>query len=86
MLSISSVLSNARIAACAQARWGVLRCFWAAPVANVVELALQRYEFNVKPIAREVAADQQRIADAFHALKWIPKPIQVGEAVVFALD
>jgi len=82
MLHISSVLSNARIAACAQARWGVLRCFWAALVANVVE----RYEFNVKPITREVAADQQRIAGTFHALKLIPKPIQVSEAVVFAHD
>ncbi|MGC3984284.1 MAG: sulfonate ABC transporter substrate-binding protein [Pseudorhodoferax sp.] len=53
---------------------------------DVVELALRRYEFNVKPITREVAADQQRIADTFHALKLIPKPIKVSEAVVFAQD
>lgn len=86
MWSISSVLFNARIAAFAQARWGVLRCFWAALAASVVEIALQRYEFNVKTITREVAADQQRIADTFHALKLIPKPIQVSEAVVFAQD
>jgi sulfonate transport system substrate-binding protein len=51
---------------------------------DVVELALRRYEFNVKPITREVAADQQRIADTFHALKLIPKPIQVSDAVVIA--
>ncbi|KQP04503.1 ABC transporter substrate-binding protein [Pseudorhodoferax sp. Leaf265] len=53
---------------------------------DVVELALSRYEFNVQPITREVAADQQRIADTFHALKLIPKPIKVSEAVVFAQD
>jgi sulfonate transport system substrate-binding protein len=50
---------------------------------DVVELALRRYEFNVKPITREVAADQQQIADTFHALKLIPKPIKVQDAVVF---
>jgi sulfonate transport system substrate-binding protein len=53
---------------------------------DVVELALRRYEFNVKPITREVAADQQQIADTFYALKLIPRPIKVHEAVVFAQD
>jgi sulfonate transport system substrate-binding protein len=53
---------------------------------DVVELALRRYEFNVQPITREVAADQQQIADTFHALQLIPKPIKVSEAVVFAQD
>lgn len=51
---------------------------------DVVELALQRYEFNVKPITPEVAADQQKIADTFFELKLIPKAIKVQEAVVFA--
>lgn len=49
---------------------------------DVVELALRRYAFNVKPITREVAADQQKIADTFHELKLIPKPIQVSDAVL----
>jgi sulfonate transport system substrate-binding protein len=49
---------------------------------EVVELALRRYEFNVKPITREVAADQQKIADTFFDLKLIPKAIAVREAVV----
>ena len=49
---------------------------------DVVELALRRYEFNVKPITREVAADQQEIADTFHALRLIPKAIQVSDAVL----
>ena len=51
---------------------------------DVVELALRRYEFNVKPITPAVAADQQKIADTFFALKLIPKPIKVSEAVVTA--
>jgi sulfonate transport system substrate-binding protein len=51
---------------------------------EVVELALQRYEFNVKPITPAVAADQQKIADTFFELKLIPKAIKVNEAVVAA--
>ena len=48
---------------------------------EVVELALQRNEFNVKPITAAVAADQQKIADTFFELKLIPKAIKVGDAV-----
>ena len=51
---------------------------------DVVELALRRYEFNVKPISAAVAADQQRIADTFFELKLIPKPIKVSDAIVRA--
>lgn len=50
----------------------------------VVELALQRYQFNVKPITAEIAADQQKIADSFYALKLIPHPIRVQDAVAQA--
>ena len=49
---------------------------------EVVELSLQRYEFNVKPITPDVAADQQKIADTFFDLKLIPKAIKVSDAVV----
>jgi sulfonate transport system substrate-binding protein len=49
---------------------------------EVVELALQRYEFNVKPITAAVAADQQKIADTFFDLKLIPKAIKISDAVV----
>ncbi|WP_426726998.1 hypothetical protein, partial [Curtobacterium flaccumfaciens] len=49
---------------------------------DVVELALQRYEFNVKPITAAVATDQQKIADTFFDLKLIPKAIKVSDAVV----
>ena len=51
---------------------------------EVVELALRRYEFNVKPITAAVAADQQKIADTFYELKLIPKPIKVSDAVVIS--
>ena len=51
----------------------------------VVELALQRYAFNAQPITPEIAADQQKIADSFYALKLIPKPIQVQDAVVLGV-
>ena len=50
--------------------------------AEVVELALQRQAFNVKPITPAVAADQQKIADTFHELKLIPKAIKVSDAVL----
>ena len=48
---------------------------------DVVELSLNRYEFNVKPITPEVAAGQQKIADTFFELKLIPKAILISEAV-----
>jgi sulfonate transport system substrate-binding protein len=48
--------------------------------ADVVALAAQRYAYGVKPVTPEVLAAQQKIADAFHALKLIPKPIVVRDA------
>lgn len=48
---------------------------------EVVEKSLARYQFGVKPLTPEVAAEQQKIADAFHALGLIPKPIRVADAL-----
>lgn len=48
---------------------------------EVVETALRRYEFNVQPISKAVAEDQQKIADTFFELKLIPKPIKVSDAL-----
>jgi sulfonate transport system substrate-binding protein len=48
---------------------------------EVVERSLQRYEFGVKPLTPAVAAEQQKIADTFHALGLIPKPIRVADAL-----
>lgn len=47
---------------------------------DVVELALRRYEFNVKPLTDSVIAEQQKIADTFFDLKLIPKGVAVREA------
>jgi sulfonate transport system substrate-binding protein len=43
----------------------------------VVELAADRLAYGVQPITREVLQEQQQVADAFHALKLIPKPLNV---------
>lgn len=48
---------------------------------EVVERALQRAQFGVKPLTPAVAAEQQKIADAFHGLGLIPKPISINEAL-----
>ena len=48
---------------------------------SVVELALQRYQFNVAPLSAAVAADQQKVADTFHELKLIPKPVRIADAL-----
>jgi sulfonate transport system substrate-binding protein len=47
----------------------------------VVELALQRYQFGVQPLTPAVAAEQQKIADAFLALGLIPKPIRIVDVL-----
>jgi sulfonate transport system substrate-binding protein len=47
---------------------------------DVVALAAQRYAYGVKPVTPEVLAAQQKIADAFHELKLIPKSVVVRDA------
>jgi sulfonate transport system substrate-binding protein len=49
--------------------------------APILKLALSRQAWDVKPIAPDVAADQQKIADAFFTLKLIPKPIRIEDAL-----
>ena len=51
---------------------------------DVVEVSLKRYQFNVRPVPASVLADQQKLADTFHALKLIPKPIAVKDAAYSA--
>jgi sulfonate transport system substrate-binding protein len=48
---------------------------------EIVERSLTRYQFGVKPLSAAVAAEQQLIADAFHALGLIPKPVRVADAL-----
>ena len=43
--------------------------------------AVDRTDFKIGPMNDRVTAEQQAIADRFHALKLIPKPIRVADAV-----
>ncbi|MEO5933427.1 MAG: sulfonate ABC transporter substrate-binding protein [Duganella sp.] len=47
---------------------------------DVVALAASRYAYGVRPITADVLQQQQKLADAFSALKLIPKPIAVKDA------
>jgi sulfonate transport system substrate-binding protein len=46
----------------------------------VLDLAVSRFSYVARPVNADVLAEQQRIADVFHALKLIPKPIKVSDA------
>lgn len=48
----------------------------------IVELAAIRYSYGVQPVTPQVIQEQQKVADAFAALKLIPKPIVVREALL----
>ena len=48
---------------------------------EIVELALQRYQFGVAPLTPAVAAEQQKLADTFLELKLIPKPVRIADAL-----
>ena len=49
--------------------------------APVLEAALVRQSYDIKPLDDAVIAEQQSIADQFHALGLLPKPIKVNEIV-----
>jgi sulfonate transport system substrate-binding protein len=49
--------------------------------APVLAVALRRQTYGVRPLDAAVVAEQQRIADTFHKLGVLPKPITVGDAV-----
>ncbi|SOY46284.1 sulfonate ABC transporter substrate-binding protein [Cupriavidus taiwanensis] len=48
--------------------------------ADVLDLAVSRFSYGARPVSAGVLAEQQRIADAFHSLKLIPKPVKVADA------
>ncbi len=48
------------------------------PVA-VLEIALKRQGYGIKPIDAQVLAEQQKLVDIFHQLGLIPKPINVSD-------
>jgi len=45
----------------------------------VIELALKRQSYGIKPIDATVLAEQQKLADTFHGLGLLPKPINVSD-------
>jgi len=47
----------------------------------VVEVALKRQSYGIKPITESVIADQQREADTFFALGLLPKQIKISDVV-----
>jgi sulfonate transport system substrate-binding protein len=50
--------------------------------ADVLEVALARQGYGVAPLTPAVVAEQQKIADTFHQLGLLPKPINVSDAVI----
>ncbi len=49
--------------------------------APILSVALRRQSYGVAPLDAAAIADQQRVADTFHKLKLLPKPITVSDAV-----
>lgn len=49
--------------------------------ADILEVALKRQSYGIKPVDAAVIADQQKLADVFHGLGLLPKPIKVSDAV-----
>ena len=47
---------------------------------GVVEVALKRQSYGIKPITDSVIADQQKVADTFFALGLLPKQIKISDA------
>jgi sulfonate transport system substrate-binding protein len=45
----------------------------------VVEVALKRQSYGIKPLTDSVIADQQQVADTFFALGLLPKPIKISD-------
>ena len=48
---------------------------------GIAEVAAGRFAYGIQPITPAVAAEQQKIADAFYELKLIPKAIRVADAL-----
>jgi sulfonate transport system substrate-binding protein len=47
---------------------------------GVVEVALKRQSYGIKPVTDSVIADQQQVADTFLALGLLPKQIKISDA------
>lgn len=49
---------------------------------DITQIAVKRQGYDVKPINATVIRAQQRIADTFHTLKLIPKPLEIRSATL----
>jgi sulfonate transport system substrate-binding protein len=49
--------------------------------APILAVALKRQTYGIKPLDQGVVAEQQRIADTFHKLGLLPKPVVIADAV-----
>ncbi|MBY0256607.1 sulfonate ABC transporter substrate-binding protein [Methylobacterium sp.] len=49
--------------------------------APILTVALRRLTYGVTPLNAETTADQQKVADTFHRLGLLPKPLDVASAV-----
>lgn len=49
--------------------------------APVLEVALKRQSYGIKPLDDATVADQQAIADTFYALGLLPKPVRISAVV-----
>jgi sulfonate transport system substrate-binding protein len=47
----------------------------------ILQLALARQSYGIRPLDEATIAEQQRIADSFHALGLLPKPVTIASAV-----
>ena len=47
----------------------------------ILEVALRRQSYGIRPLDEATIAEQQRIADTFHALGLLPKPVTIASAV-----
>lgn len=48
---------------------------------DITERSANRFAYGIQHISPQVAAEQQKIADAFYELKLIPKPVKVADAL-----
>lgn len=47
----------------------------------ILQVALERQSYGIRPLDEATIAEQQRIADTFHQLGLLPKPLDIASAV-----
>ncbi len=49
---------------------------------DITRIAVERQGYGVLPVSKQVIDAQQKIADTFHALKLIPRPLNIRDATL----